>query len=138
MSIAKSNKKYHVFLFLVSPILGLFYGIKSGSLKVIRWSIFAYTVIYGSLFYSLFYGKEEEGANDGVRHLAKAERHYQYLDFSTWWEELIAILSLDPINNTQSDVFIHVISYIAVGIFGAPFLFFTLVAAVYGYFFSGA
>jgi len=138
MSIAKSNKKYHVFLFLVSPILGLFYGIKGGSLKVIRWSIFAYTVIYGSLFYSLFYGKEEEGANDGVRHLAKAERHYQDLDFSIWWEELIAILSLDPINGTQSDVFIHVISYIAVGIFGAPFLFFTFVAIVYGYFYSGA
>jgi hypothetical protein len=138
MSIAKSNKKYHVFLFLVSPILGLFYGIKSGSLKVIRWSIFSYTVIYGSLFYSLFDGKEEEGANDGVRHLAEAERHYQDLDFSIWWDELIAILSLDPINGTQSDVFIHVISYIACGVFGSPFLFFTFVAIVYGYFFSGA
>ena len=138
MSIAKSNKKYHVFLFLITPVLGLIYGVKSKSLKTIRWSIFAFTVIYGSLFYSLFDGKDEETANDGVRHLAEAQRHYQDLNFSIWWDELIAILSLEPINGTQSDVFIHVISYVAVGIFNAPFLFFTFVAIVYGYFFSGA
>lgn len=138
MSIKKKNKKYHVFLYLFSPILGLVYGVKSGSLKIIRWSIFVFTVIYGSFFYSLFKDKPFDGSNDGVRHLLGAISHYSYISFEMWWKELLAILSFAPLDGSPTDVFIHVISYISVGIFNAPFLFFTFVAVVYGYFFSGA
>jgi len=138
MSLVKKNQKYHIILFFFSPILGLIYGLKNGSLNIIRWSIFLYTVIYGSLFYSFFSVNIGDRANDGTRHIAKAISHYQYLDFSIWLEELWAILTLAPINDTNSDVFIHVVSYISIGVFNTPFLFFTLVAIVYGYFFSGA
>jgi predicted secreted protein len=136
MSLLKQNIGYHIILSLISPLLALFYGVRSKSFFFIRWSIFVFTVIYGSLLtYSLFGG--ESGA-DGGRHLGRVYSHYQNLDFSIWWEELIAILTLAPRSSTNDDPYIHVISYIVGTILSAPGLFFVAVSIVYAYFFSGA
>jgi hypothetical protein len=141
MSLYKSNLKYHILLFLITPILGLIYGLKTKSKKIIRWSIFVFTVIYGSLFsFSIFGGElgATKGGVDGSIHWSNVYNHYQNLDFEVWWEELIAILSFAPYSTTNDDVFIHVLSYLTGTVFAAPSLFFVGVALVYGYFFSGA
>jgi hypothetical protein len=127
----KQNLKYHYLLFLISPILGLVHGLKTKSKKYIRWSIFIFTVIYGSLLHPSFLG-------DGRRHWERVYDHYQYLDFSVFWTELMAILSLAPLETTNDDPYIHLLSYLVGGIFNAPGLFFVAVAVVYAYFYSGA
>lgn len=136
----KQNLRYHLLLMLVTPILGLIYGIRTGSLKIMRWTIFVFTVIYGSLLtFQLFGGEKgaDKGA-DGARHLNHVYEHYTNLDFAIWWKELVAIMMFNPLPTTNDDPFIHVIAYLAGTVFGSPSLFFTLVAIVYGYFFSGA
>lgn len=140
MSVLRENIRYHALLYLISPFLGLIYGIRSKSLVYIRWTIFVFTTIYGSLFtFALFGGERgvDKGA-DGARHLDNVYKHYQYKDFGVWWDELIAILSFAPKSGSNDDVFIHVVSYIAGTIFNAPGLFFLFVGIVYAYFFSGS
>jgi len=126
----KEDIKYHLIVFLFSPVLGLVYSLKTKSKVVIRWSIFAFVAIYGSLFHPSFLG-------DGKRHWQNVYDHYQYLDFATWWEELIAILSFASRSTTKDDVYIHTLSYVIGGLLNAPGLFFVCVAIVYAYFYSG-
>jgi hypothetical protein len=75
---------------------------------------------------------------DGAVHLENVHTHYTYLSFSQFWEELVSLLSLNPTSNTNDDPYIHILSYIVGTIFNSPNLFFTGVALVFGYFYSGA
>jgi len=127
----KENAGYHFLIFAMSPVLGLVYGIKTKSKKIIRWSLFAFTAIYGTLFHRSFNG-------DGAVHWQKVYDNYEYLSFEVWWDRLIAILSFAPTPYTNDDVYIHVISYLTGSVFNAPGLFFTVVGLVYAYFYSGA
>lgn len=131
MSFNKEDLRYQAILFFFLPVLGLLQGVRVGTIKSIRWSVFIFTVIFGSLLNTDYLG-------DGKKHWEAVYIHYQYLDFSVWWKELLAILSFAPKYTTNDDVFIHVISYIIGGIFNAPGLFFVVVAIVFGYFFSGS
>lgn len=142
MAIAKENLKYHLLIFFFSPVIGLIYSLRNGSLKTIRWSIFAFTVIYGSLFTFSILGSElgskrGEGS-DGAVHWNKVYSHYQYLEFSEWWKELLAIMQLDPAFGSYTDPYAHILAYFIGGVLNAPQLFFVGVATVFGYFYSGA
>lgn len=95
-----------------------------------RWSIFGFVVIYGSLFNSSFLG-------DGADHWENVYNHYQYLDFSVFWDELLDIMSLDHSREVNDDPYIHIVSYFVGTLLNAPGLFFVFVGAVYGYFYSG-
>ena len=130
MSSLQQNIKYHFILFFISPVMGLVYGLKSKSLAYMRWSIFGFVVIYGSLFNSSFLG-------DGAVHWDNVYNHYQYLDFSVFWSELLDIMMLDHSQDVNDDPYIHIVSYFVGGVLNAPGLFFVFVAAVYGYFYSG-
>ena len=130
MSSLQQNIKYHFILFFISPVLGLVYGLKSKSLAYMRLSIFGFVVIYGSLFNSSFLG-------DGAVHWDNVYNHYQYLDFSVFWSELLDIMSLDHSREVNDDPYIHILSYFVGTILNAPGLFFVFVGAVYGYFYSG-
>ena len=110
--------------------MGLVYGLKSKSLAYMRWSIFGFVVIYGSLFNSSFLG-------DGAVHWNNVYNHYQYLDFSVFWSELLDIMMLDHSREVNDDPYIHILSYFVGGVLNAPGLFFVFVGAVYGYFYSG-
>ena len=110
--------------------MGLIYGLKSKSLVYMRWSIFGFVVIYGSLFNSSFLG-------DGAVHWDNVYNHYQYLDFSVFWDELLDIISLDHSREVNDDPYIHIVSYFVGTVLNAPGLFFVFVGAVYGYFYSG-
>jgi hypothetical protein len=131
MATLKENKKYHLLLFLISPILGLTYGIKTKKWSYIRWSIFIFVVIYGSVLHPSHLG-------DGAVHLENVHTHYTYLSFSQFWEDLTRILSLNPTSKTSTDPYIHILSYIIGTVLNSPNLFFTGVALVFGYFYSGA
>jgi hypothetical protein len=131
MATLRENKKYHLLLFLISPILGLIYGIKTKKWSYIRWSIFIFVVIYGSVLHPSHMG-------DGAVHLENVHTHYTNLNFSQFLEELTRILSFNPTSNTNDDPYIHILSYIVGTIFNSPNLFFTGVAIVFGYFYSGA
>ena len=130
MSSLQQNIKYHFILFFISPVMGLVYGLKSKSLAYMRWSIFGFVVIYGSLFNSSFLG-------DGYVHWNNVYNHYQYLDFSVFWSELLDIMMLDHSQDVNDDPYIHIVSYFVGGVLNAPGLFFVFVGAVYGYFYSG-
>ena len=72
MVIRNENRVYHFFLFLLSPVLGLYYAIKTKSKDTIRWGLFVFTVIYGSLFTISSLGGQLEGGKmrgaDGAGH----------------------------------------------------------------------
>lgn len=131
MQTLRENIKYHILLFFISPFLGLIYGFKTKSKKYIRWSIFAFVAIYGSLFHESFLG-------DGAGHWERVYMYYLNKDFSVFWEELIAILSLSPSTSTNADVYTHVLSYLMGTVLSIPQYFFAGVAIVYAYFYSGA
>lgn len=130
MSSRQQNINYHFILFFISPVMGLVYGLKSKSSVYMRWCIFSFVVIYGSLFHSSFLG-------DGAVHWNNVYNHYQYLDFSVFWSEFFDIMSLDHSREVNDDPYIHILSYFVGTVLNAPGLFFVFVGAVYGYFYSG-
>jgi hypothetical protein len=145
MSVLKENIRYHAILYVISPVLALIYGLRSRSWNYIRWTIFVFTSIYGSLLtYYLLGGQGEVGTKhytsgaDGARHINNVYIHYQHLDFETWFERLVAIISFSPTNYTQEEPYTHIISYLVGSVFNAPGLFFFVVAVVFAYFYSGS
>jgi hypothetical protein len=131
MATYRENAGYHFLVFAASPVLGLLYAIKTRSQSVIRWSIFAFTAIYGSLYHRSYGG-------DGSAHWDEVYRNYIYLSFDVWWDRMLAILSFSPTPYTNDDPFIHIISYLTGSVLNAPGLFFTVVGIFYAYFYSGA
>jgi len=121
--------KYTSILYLLSPVIALLFSLRVKSSKFLRWSLFVFTVIYGSLFHESFLG-------DGKRHWERAYT-YQYKELHVFWEETIAILSFNPLPSTNDDLYIHFLSYLIAGILNAPGLFFVGVAVVFAYFYSG-
>ena len=132
MSSLQQNIKYHFILFFISPVLGLIYGLRSKSLVYMRWCIFGFVVFYGSLFEMSIFGEA-----DGSRHWDNVYNHYQYLDFSVFWIELLGIMKFEHVPQVDDDPYIHILSYFVGTILNAPGLFFVFVAVVYGYFYSG-
>lgn len=131
MKTLRSNIKYHVLLFFISPLLGFIYGLKTKSNKYIRWTLFAFVAIYGSLFHVSYLG-------DGAGHWDRVYEHYINLSFHDFWERLIDILALTPQSTTNTDVYTHVLSYVMGSVLSIPQYFFAGVAIVFAYFYSGA
>jgi len=130
MATLDQNKKYHLLLYLISPIMGLIYGIRTKNQKYIRWSIFIFVFIYGAVLHPSHLG-------DGATHFERLS-YYDHLSFSQFWNNLIDILSFNPSYSTNDDPYIHILSYVTAGIFNRPSLFFVGVAFVFAYFYSGA
>lgn len=131
MAVAKENKKYHFFLFLISPVLALIYGIRTRQKTYIRWSLFLFVVIYGSTMHPSHLG-------DGAAHFDILINQPLDKSFSQFWDELISIFTLAPKDNTADDPYIHILRYILGTLFDAPRLLFVVVSIIFGYFYSGA
>jgi hypothetical protein len=129
MALGKENNKYHLILFLISPIIGLIYGVKTKKQSYIRWSIFIFVVIYGSVMHPSHLG-------DGANHFEAVQRNYSYLSFTDFWDRLMAIFEFNPTIYTNDDPYLHVLSFFIGSILNAPKLFFLGVAIVYAYFCS--
>jgi hypothetical protein len=129
MYLLEQNKKYHYLLFIISPIMGLIYGLKTKSIDYIRWTIFVFVAIYGSVLHPSHLG-------DGENHFRRVSENYQNLDLSKFWEGLIGILSFNPLSTTNDDVYLHFLSYFIGTVLDSPKLFFVAVGIVFSYFYS--
>lgn len=121
----------------VAPVLLLWQAWKSTSFKYKHYLLTAFITIYGATI-NIYYDPTGFGG-DGVRHLLLVYTHYVGLSFDQFlvelWHTLTFQISTDP---GIRDPYKHIISYLTGGVLGWPWLFFTVVAFVYGYFFSGS
>lgn len=109
---------------------------RTSSFRLRHWLLTAFVTIYGATITIAF---DPMGVGtDGVRHLLAVHVHYVGLSFGDFLAQLWNILLLRPSGGGSSDVYKHVISYLTGGVLGAPWLFFPIVAFVYGYFFTGS
>ncbi|AXJ01691.1 hypothetical protein CYPRO_2449 [Cyclonatronum proteinivorum] len=123
------NKKYvqTLALFFIAPIIALISGIRTGNEKFITVTGTIFMGFIGSLY---FY----RPGSDGYTHLMRASENY---DIS-----LLEFLSKVPLWLTnqgalmQSDLYLPVLSYISVALFGVPELIHVFGGLVLGYFFT--
>jgi hypothetical protein len=79
----------------------------------------------------------DEG-NDGYAHLARVSDVYGNMPFKQFIYEIFQILTFQATDSSAQDLYKHLLSYFCGSVLGMPFLFFPIVALVYGYFFSGS
>jgi hypothetical protein len=116
---------------LIAPVILLLSGINSKSEAYTRWVITLFFGIYGSTI-RLYY------ASDGYRHREDVYEHYIGMSFAQFLDECVKIISFQITQSGTTDLYKHVLSFFLGSVLGIPELFFTVVALVYGYFFSGA
>lgn len=117
-------------LSVFSPLLVLIDAIRSSDWRYKHWALTLFITLYGSTI-------QLQVGNDGYRHREMVYTHYQNLSFTDFVNELYTMLTFGVNESMAQDVYKHLLSYGLVQI-GLPSLFFTVVAFVYGYFFSGA
>lgn len=128
---ARGEFKYSIILTLISPILGVVFTIKSLDWKYKKWGGILFITIFGANMIM-------PAGSDSLVHFENVSRHYSNLSFGRFLNELWHILIFSPINGTNDDVYIHVLSYVTGSLLGIPSLFFAIVAFVFGYFYMGA
>jgi hypothetical protein len=77
-------------------------------------------------------------ANDGSRHLAMVSEVYANMPFKQFFYEILQILTFQLTDSRVQDLYKHFLSFLCGAVLEMPFLFFPIVALVYGYFFSGS
>jgi hypothetical protein len=93
--------------------------------------------VYGATI-AIYYDAAGEGA-DGVRHLSLVYDHYVGMPFGQFLSDLWSTLTFQLASHIGiRDPYKHIVSYVTGGIIGMPGLFFTVIAFVYGYFFTGS
>ena len=122
---------------IVAPILLLVAAWKTSSQRYRHWLLTAFVTMYGATI-SIRYDPTGQGA-DGVRHLLLVYEHYVGMTFATFLSDLWYVATLQDASDPGiRDVYKHLVSYFVGGVLGQPQLFFTVVAFVYGYFFTGS
>lgn len=123
-------KWYPYLLFFLSPFLGLFYGLKSlnDRGKLIIFSVFGF-------FYGLLIQYKE--GNDAASHAAKIES-YTYFGFEEFVHGLRDIFTLTPSVNAPADPYLHFLLGISGSFFSSKIVLFSIVGAIYGYFYGSA
>lgn len=120
---------------LLPPLL-LLEAWKTRSERYRHWVLTLFFTVYGATITIAF---DPTGAgSDGVRHLLGVYVHYVGLGFDEFLVQLGQILTLQPNPSPSADVYKHVVSYAVGGVLGAPWLFWPVIATVYGYFFTGS
>jgi hypothetical protein len=126
----KQNKGYTLILLMVSPILGLVYGLRNLDRKGKHLVLILFGLFYGML---LTYS---EGNDAGA--YARLVKSYYYLGWDTFVDRLIGILTQTSEYGLPIDLYIHILCGIAGSIFSSTSLLFALVGTVYGYFYGSA
>jgi hypothetical protein len=129
--LTKKDYAFNIILAFIMPFLALVSTIKSKSARYKHQLLTLLIGLYGSTI-SLSEG------NDGYRHLAKVSEVYSEMSFSQFWYEIFQILSFQITESSAQDLYKHILSFICGSVLEMPFLFFPIVALVYGYFFSGS
>lgn len=122
------NKGYHILLMFISPFWGL--------IQLFKMKNKAYIIYMGTLFFgflgSLFvYIK----GTDGHTHLEDVKRYYVDMTFFEFLEGTIKLLTFQSIE-TSTDLYKHIISFLAGGFFQIPELIHVFGGLLLGYFFT--
>ena len=126
-----SKTVYTLYLMLISPVIGLYFGLKNSSRSAKRTLFIIFITIYGTVIYL-------PPGSDGAVHEAAVYQHYVDLGFDQFIYETVGILVFEKRGAYQEDLYIHVLSYFVGGVLGMPQLFFTFVSFIYAYFFVGS
>ena len=122
---------------IVAPVLLLLGAWKTSSQHYRHWLLTAFVTMYGATI-AIRYDPAGQGG-DGVRHLLLVYEHYVGMTFATFLSDVWHILTLQEASDPGiRDLYKHVVSYFVGGMLGQPQLFFTVIAFVYGYFFTGS
>jgi len=122
---------------ILAPIFLLFAAWRTRSRRFCHWVLTAFVTMYGATI-SIRYDPTGAGA-DGVRHLLVVYEHYVGMSLATFMSDIWHILTFQEASHFGiRDLYKHLISYFVGGVLGQPQLFFTVVAFVYGYFFTGS
>ena len=122
----KKRQFFHfLVLSLISPIIGLYYALKSKG-NTQKWSLILLVVLFGSVILL--------GSSDGAVHLSRVYENYLNLSFSGFVEEFWNIIYFRPAFS-KGDMYLHFLSFGVGSILGSPGLLFPLVSLVYGYFY---
>ena len=122
---------------VVAPVFLLVAAWKTSSQRYRHWLLTAFVTMYGATI-AIRYDPTGEGS-DGVRHLLLVYDHYVGMTFAQFAEDLWYALTLqDASHQAIRDPYKHLVSYFVGGVLGQPQLFFTVIAFVYGYFFTGS
>jgi hypothetical protein len=128
---------YIVLVSIVAPIFLLVAAFRTKSNAYRHWLLTAFVTMYGA---TILIRYDPTGAgSDGVRHLLLVYDHYVGMSFSQFLADLWASIAFQEASHGGiRDPYKHVVSYLVGGVLGFPPLFFTVIAFVYGYFFTGS
>lgn len=113
---------------LVSPVIGLWYGIKNSSTNIKKWVLIFFITFYGSVI-------NIGPGSDGLVHLTNVYVYYTNVDFMSFLKGFINILFLKSNEFGKEDLYIHLVSFFCGSVLGMPRLFFVIVSFVYAYFY---
>lgn len=132
-----SRAGYLVLATVVAPIFLLVAAWRTNSAKYRHWLLTAFVTMYGATII-IQYDPSGKGA-DGVRHLQMVYEHYTFMSFSQFLEDIWSVMTFQDASHPGiRDLYKHLVSYLVGGVLGLPALFFTVIAFVYGYFFTGS
>jgi hypothetical protein len=119
---------YHILgLFMLSPLLSFILFFKNILKKNSKFILISFFTFYGATM--IF-----PVGTDGSRHLLAVEIHYLGLSFPEFLNESWLLLQFKPPPGTNSDLYLHILSFIA-SLFGIPKVLYVLAATIYGYFY---
>jgi hypothetical protein len=127
---SRSVSKYYYLLALVSPLIAVWYAIKSLSWENRKGILIFCITLFGATIILK--------TSDGYVLQQLVYYHYVGLSFDQWLYELQQMLLLQPVPPTKGDVYSHVSSYLIGEILGFPSQYFIFVSFVYAYFFVNA
>jgi hypothetical protein len=122
---------YNIIFAFTIPFVAVIRTIKSKSARYKHQLLTLLIGLYGSTI-SLDIG------NDGYRHLAMVSEIYANMPFKQFFYEIFQILTFQLTDSRAQDLYKHFLSFLCGAVLEMPFLFFPIVALVYGYFFSGS
>ena len=124
----RTQKGYLIFLFLLSPFLGVIELFKIKHEKTL--------IGFGTLFFGLVgsvfvYVK----GTDGYSHLMNAKLEYLNMSFSDFLKQSYNILTFTA-NEGAADMYIHTLSYLSASVLQIPELIHVFAGFILGYFFT--
>lgn len=113
---------------LVSPVIGLWYGIKNSNTNIKKWVLIIFITFYGSVI-------NIGAGSDGLVHLTNVYIYYTNVDFVSFFKGFIDILLLKSNEFGKEDLYIHFVSFFCGSVLGMPRLFFVIISFIYAYFY---
>lgn len=126
----KQRKAFSLLLLIVSPAISLSYALQNLDYKGKRLILTIFGLLYG-LFLNHSMG------DDAWTHIQKMQSYY-YMDLNEFIQRFFSIITFNPSPYSPDDLYVHLLFGIAGSLFQSPSLLFSMVGAVYGYFYGGA